>query len=80
MTGEDMIVKAAARLLREARDDEHMELRHVFWIAGYCEHCGEPHCNDGKMRCPGCKRSVPKEQGVKTSLGTLCASCASAVG
>ncbi|MCX5741616.1 MAG: hypothetical protein NT062_03850 [Proteobacteria bacterium] len=32
------------------------------------------------LRCPGCKRSVPKEQGVKTSLGTLCASCASALG
>lgn len=58
MTGEDMIIEAAARVLRESRDDEHVGLRRVFWIAGRCEHCGAPHRNDGSMRCPSCKRII----------------------
>ena len=58
MTGEDMIITAVAKLLREARDDEHAELRLVFWIAGRCEHCGATHVNNGKMKCKGCGRSI----------------------
>lgn len=53
-----MIVREAARLLREARDDEHGELRRVFWIAGRCEYCSAPHCSDGRLVCQGCGRPI----------------------
>lgn len=58
MTGEEMIVCAAAKLLREAKFDEHMELRKVFWIAGRCEHCGSTYPQDGNLRCSNCERPI----------------------
>ena len=58
MTGEDMIIKAAAKLLHDARNDEHADLRLAFWIAGYCENCGAPHFCDGKMMCPNCRHAI----------------------
>ena len=58
MTGEDMIIEAAAELLRNCRLDEHMELRRVFWIAGRCEHCGHPVVSDGNLRCYDCGRPI----------------------
>ena len=56
MTGEDTIIVAAAKLLREAALDEHLELRRAFWLGGRCEHCGAPH--DGDTRCSICKRLI----------------------
>ena len=58
MTGEDMIVKETAKMLREARDDEYASLRLVFWIAGRCEQCGAPHVCDGKMMCRSCGSKI----------------------
>jgi hypothetical protein len=58
MSGEDMIIEAAAKILRESRYDEHMDLRRSFWIAGRCEHCGAPHLGDGSLHCHNCKREI----------------------
>jgi hypothetical protein len=74
MTGEDMIIRAVARMLREAKLSEHAELRKVFWIAGYCEHCGAAHVSNGSGVCAECGRALvnhggrPQRVSVKDAL------------
>lgn len=53
MTGEDMIIKAAAKVLSESptRVAHVRELREAFWVAGRCESCGED-VQDVHVRTP----------------------------
>ena len=60
-----MIIRAAARMLREAKLSEYTELRKVFWIAGYCEHCGAPHVCNGLNTCAECGRPLKNRTATK---------------
>jgi hypothetical protein len=56
MTGEDMIIEAAAALLKEQSITALTELRQAFWIAGRCEGCGAPADHVFVKDWPSCDR------------------------
>jgi hypothetical protein len=56
MTGEDLIIEAAAHILSRSCGDAHVALRRAFWIASRCEHCGKPRNCDERVRCSNCNR------------------------
>jgi uncharacterized CHY-type Zn-finger protein len=58
MTGEQMIIEAAAAVLRASPFGSWPELRKAFWIAGYCEHCAAAVKSDGLQVCPECQRPI----------------------
>lgn len=67
MTGEDEIIETVAKtMLRAARDNEHAELRRIFWIAGRCENCGASHA--GVSVCGNCGAEIVNRNGETSTL------------
>ncbi len=62
MTGEDMIIEEAAKILLVSRESSFPELRRVFWIAGRCENCGAPH--DTETHCGVCNKPIARRDAV----------------